>query len=412
MPLRQLLTFVLCLILLAWPLAQPVSSDCGLANFDFEGGFSDRYGDGHVLVAEGWEFWYQDGPGQDEGKNWRPTYLREDASNLEGLRVHSGRGSQKMGNLYASHNAGLYQRVGVQPGSKVTFTVWAQAWSSSKDDNYSVSKPGDYRVSVGIDPTGGTNWAASTVRWSEPRQEYNTWMQLSVSAQAEADAVTVFLRGQAEYAVKHNESAWDDACLEIVRPTPRPTNTPQPTSTPTITPTSTATPTPTASPTPVAADVCAQGFDDVNGNGVPDAGEEAIPGASVTLLDAAQAGVASLMTTGNEEPACAKSVPAGDYTLKVAPPAGYVATGPQEQNLTLAGAPVSLQLSFQRVATATPEAAQPDQPSPEPTVVPSANAGPSLLSVLGRGLYNVSGILTALLAVALLVALRYARAVE
>ncbi|MDI7275743.1 MAG: hypothetical protein QME94_07180 [Anaerolineae bacterium] len=402
----QTLALALCLAGLIWPLAaQPGRADCGLNNNGFEGGFRDVYGDGHVVVANGWEFWFQDGPGQEQGRNFRPTFRGEQSSYLGGLRVHSGNWSQKFGNLYAAHNAGLYQRVSVPRDSQVTFTAWAQAWSSSGDDNYSVSEPGNYRLYVGIDPTGGTNWAANTVRWSASRMEYNVWVQLSVSARAEADAVTVFLRGSSEFPVKHNESCWDDACLTVVRPTPRPTNTPRPTSTPTITPTPTATPTPTITPTPVVSEICIRAFEDANGNRSRDAGEGAIPGAQAVLLDAEGVEVGDLLTVSYREALCFQDIPAGEYSLKLLAPAGYEASGAFDGSVTLGEEPVALEVGFRRFPTSTPGPTAAATATPQPTPTPPPSGG--FFDALGRGLYGISGVLVALVALALPLGYRY-----
>jgi len=191
-----LVVLVLCLTLVAGPfMAQPVRADCGLNNNSFEGAYIDHFGGGYGYAAPGWNPWFQDGPDQSFGKNWRPSFGGFDAGYLGCKRVHGGSWAQKLGTQWATHNAGLYQRVAVPRSSQVTFTAWALAWSSDGDDPTSVSGPGNYRLSVGIDPTGGTDWAAPSVRWSDPRIEYNNWIQLSISARAESDAVTVFVRG-------------------------------------------------------------------------------------------------------------------------------------------------------------------------------------------------------------------------
>ncbi len=404
----RLTTLLLCLALLAWPpAAQPVLADGELANPNFEGGFTDHFGDGHVVVANGWTPWYQDGPGQNEGKNFRPSFGESSVYYLGGKRVHGGAAAQKFGNLFASHNAGLWQRVSVPRGSQVTFSAWGQAWSSSEDDDNSVKDPGNYRLLVGIDPTGNTDWSAGTVRWSEPRIEYNNWVQLSVNAQAEADAVTVFVRGHCDYPVKHNESVWDDASLSVVRPTPPPPPTPRPTNTPEPTVPPTPAPTATASPTPALVDLCVLAFEDTNGNGRRDDGEGPIPGAAVSLLDAAQTKVGSLLTTGYEEPSCLNPVPAGDYTLVIDNPAGYEATGDIGGALTLVDAPVQVEMGYQRLPTRTPPPTT-ATPAPAPTAVPTPASG-GFLGSLGRGLYGISGILVILLAAALLLVPRYLR---
>ncbi len=397
----QCLTLVLCLVLLLWPAAaQPVRGDCGLNNNGFEGGFSSRSGDGQVNVGKGWEYWFQSGPGQEDGHNWRPSYVGEVSSYLGGRNVHSGGHSQKLGNRWAAHNAGLYQRVAVPRGSLVTFSAWTLIWSSSGDNNKVCQTPGNYRVMVGIDPTGGTNWAAGSVRWSAAQSGCVTWLQSTVQATAEADAVTVFLRGQCDFPVPHNESVWDDACLSVVKPTPRPTNTPRPTSTPTVTPT------PTATPTPVLVDVCIQSFEDRNGNGTRDEGEDLIPGAKVTLLDAQGATAGDALTSGLE-PSCFKSVPAGNYTVRAESPAGYEATGPAERSVTLdASGPASVALGYRRFPTSTPQPTATSAPTPTPTPAPT-----NAVTAVGRGIFAVSGVLVLLVAVALFVGPRYLRMV-
>ena len=412
---RLLPVLVLCLAFLAWPLAAlPVQAGCGLANNSFDEGFTDRFSDGHVVVPNGWEFWFQDGPDQVFGKNWRPSYGSFDAGYLGGKRVHGGSFSAKFGTSWATHNAGLYQRVAVPRYSQVTFSVWAMSWSSSGDDTGSVTSPGNYRLSVGIDPTGGTNWQAGTVRWSEPRIEYNTWIQLSISATSEADAVTVFLRGQPEFPVKHNESAWDDACLAVVPPTPRPTNpppptnTPKPTNTPTITPKPSATPTPKPSATPLPGNLCVQGFVDRNGNGVRDAGEDLLPETRFTVLDSKQAEVGDYLMVSAQEPYCFQGLAAGSYIVRVQGPAGYEPVGEKERSVAVqAGASQQVAFAHRQLPTPTPTARPTNTPRPTatPTLEPPSNA----LSIIGQGLYSVSGLIVALVALALPLGFRYLR---
>jgi len=99
----RLLTLLLCLAGVAWPFAaQTVRADCRLNNSGFEGGFVDRFGDGHVVVANGWEFWFQDGPDQAQARNWRPSYGSHGAHYLGGRRVRSGNAAHRLGNQWAT----------------------------------------------------------------------------------------------------------------------------------------------------------------------------------------------------------------------------------------------------------------------------------------------------------------------
>jgi hypothetical protein len=234
------------------------------------------------------------------GEGWTPwsilgnaTYNREveykvlDISTLpDTYHVHSGRAAQKFFTTWGTHTAGFFQRVKVTPGSKVTFSIWAQIYTGEQDlavGGHFVSDlewpkqgerkgPGLYRISVGIDATGATPGgfgappSASTV-WSKPLTEFDTrttdangtpvdaWVQLTLSTIAQGEYVTVYTKGQPEYPVKHNDSFWDDACLVVqsaptatAKPTTPPTATSVP---PTVTPEPTKTPVPpTATPVP------------------------------------------------------------------------------------------------------------------------------------------------------------------
>jgi hypothetical protein len=180
-----------------------------LFNPGFELVFSERDAP-EVVIADGWQYWYQDGPRQQEGYFRRPEYQPEDRFRHGNERVREGRYAQKYFTTYATHNAGLWQRINVIPGGLCTFYAWVQIWSSEGDDPSTVEDHGYYRVSIGIDPTGGTAWNAPTVIWTEPVMDYNNWIRLSVSAVAQTDVVTVFTRGEPLYRVKHNDSYWDD----------------------------------------------------------------------------------------------------------------------------------------------------------------------------------------------------------
>jgi hypothetical protein len=276
-PLRftfYVLPFTLLLWLAISPLtaaaAPPSQAGCPgpLANAGFEGSYSER-GAAEVTVADGWNPWFK--PQEAPGINYRPEYKPEDASRFGTRRIHSGNFAQKFFTTYATHTAGLWQQVSVPAGSQLTFSIWVQVWSNNEDDTNVSAKPGNYRVQVGIDPTGGTDWSSPNVVWSERVMVYDQWVQLQVSTQAKVGTATVFTAGVPEFPVKHNDSYWDDACLLVSAPvaptkpppptntpgpspTPRPTNTPRPTATATptatIPPTDTPPATDTASPTP------------------------------------------------------------------------------------------------------------------------------------------------------------------
>jgi len=412
---------IACSLLTALPVAaEPtLQGDCTgnvLVNPGFESGFSDR-GAGEVSVANGWSPWYQDGPNQDRGFFRRPEYKPEDAARYGTRRIHSGNWAQKWFNTYATHNAGIFQQVQVGINSKLTFSAWVQAWSSQDSDPGTVKDPGNYRVYVGIDPTGGTDWSSPNVVWTEPRMEYNTWMRLEVKATAKADTITVFLRGQPEFRNQFNDSYWDDACLTVVKPTPKATNTPKATATPTIsptptqtatptvTPTPTNTPTPTATPTPLPGGVCVSSFEDSNGNGKRDEGENLIAGAIIILSNSDRLELERYTTDGLSEPYCFSGLAEGTYFLKRQNPAGYASTVPDDWAAAVVpGGKTMVEMGARFVPTPSPTR------TVTPTVTPTATPTPRpVLRETGQALYQVSGILLAALALMIPVGLRYLR---
>lgn len=199
----------------------PVGSRMGdclgnrLVNGGFEGSFSER-GRGEISVAMGWHPWFKNQPGTG-GLNYIPEYKPEDAQ-IHGMRrVHSGRFAQKWFTTFATHTAGILQQVsGIPARSRLVLTAWVQVWSDDTDNPATSDVPGNYRVSIGIDPFGGTDYSSPNIVWSEFNTfAYDAYKQLTVATIAQNNVVTVFLRGVPEFPVKHNDSYWDDVCLTV-----------------------------------------------------------------------------------------------------------------------------------------------------------------------------------------------------
>jgi hypothetical protein len=186
-----------------------------LVNGGFEGGFSTRVRN-EVVVADGWSPWYKTDPGAP-GINHIPEYKPETAAQFGTRRIHSGNTAQKWFTTFATHTAGIFQQAtGIPVGSRLQLSVWVQVWSSDQDNIEVSADPGNYRVLIGIDPTGGTDWSSDNVVWSERTFAYDAYKQLAVEAVARNTTVTVFLQGVPEFPVKHNDSYWDDACLQVI----------------------------------------------------------------------------------------------------------------------------------------------------------------------------------------------------
>lgn len=324
--------------------APPAQGGNLLKNPSFEEGFTQR-GAGEVEIAVHWEPWWTPrSADQPAGTFYRPEYKPENAGVYGMRRVHSGTFAQKQFNTYAHHRAGVYQQVGgITPGSKLVFTAWAQVWSSGQDSPDQCGEFGNYRVWAGIDPTGGRSGDSSNIVWSQPAINCNQWSFVQVEAVASAGTVTVFLKGEPEYRVKHNDAYWDDASLTVQAPptpTPRPpTATPRP---PTATPIPTATPVPTSTPVPDAI--------------VSAAAVNVYAGPSEVY------GVVSQIPQGTFMDVTGKN-PAGDW-LTIATDAGQAGWVPVSQ----------LQVNVQ--VTGIAEAAVPPTPTPIPTNTPTITPTP------------------------------------
>ena len=140
---------------------------------------------------------------------------------LYAIRVHDGRWSQKFFNSFATHVAGMWQQVAVPLGARVTFTAWGQTWSSDGEDPLLIEGDGKYWLKIGIDPTGAMGAGADgavpglDVVWSEAKQANLEWVELSVTAEAQTNLVTVWTWGAPVYRVAANNSYWDDMSVTV-----------------------------------------------------------------------------------------------------------------------------------------------------------------------------------------------------
>jgi hypothetical protein len=403
---------VALVVLLLLGLAPAVSADCpsGLpVNRSFEGGFSNR-GAPQVEVANDWYPFFQDGPNTNEGLNFRPEFHPEDGFRFGRKRIHDGDYGQKWSTNFATHHAGVHQQVNVPANSTVTLSAWAQAWSSNGNDPN--KSDGVYYLSVGIDPTGGNDFNSPNIVWSPRNTTLDQWVNLTVRAEIKGTVATVYLRGDAEYRMKHNDAYFDDICLTVSAPAPpptsppRPTSPPVPTATPTKAPMPTNTLTPAPTPTPPLGTIRVFVFEDVNGNGIREDGEKPLSGARLELLNAQRAPISSHTSDAAVAPLVLANLKPGNYIIVATDPTGYVATSPSQWAGTIIES-AQLDIYFaQRLApTATPSATpQPSATPVPPTAVPATATPVPAAAAAGSWLVNISGIILAVVAIGLFVA--------
>ena len=207
--------------------------DNRLVNPGFDAGFSVRDRP-DAVVGRGWSPWYDVA---QTGGLTAPSFAprRWDEALLV---VPFGTWLQELGSDVVPHIGGLWQQVRVPADVQVQASIWGYAWSSSGDQALVSTPPGTYAMTLGLDPTGGSDPRAPTVAWTAPVTATDRWVPLAIDVVSPGPRVTLFVRGQPLVPLKHMVSRWDGACLRVaggafapraaLPPTPRPTPTPDP----------------------------------------------------------------------------------------------------------------------------------------------------------------------------------------
>lgn len=169
-------------------------------------------------MAEGWlPFWVAHLPNDETWKNQRPSY-RAALRAVDARRARSGPAAQMYSTNWATHIAGIMQIVeGIMPGQRLALSAYGQAWSTSSDSADQSIDPGNLRLKIGIDPTGGSNPFDSGIVWSDERLNYDLYGKpFSVEATTRGSRVSIFLLSSVDWPKKHNDVFWDDVSLEAV----------------------------------------------------------------------------------------------------------------------------------------------------------------------------------------------------
>jgi len=175
-----------------------------LINGDFENGFREVDGIGELKVANDWQPWWHQ---SDRRPEFKLATLAVDPH-----RVRNGQAAQQWFTSFSTHTGGIYQQVhNLTPGKVLQFTASVQAFSRNDDSNWRQSD-GRYRMKIGIDPYGGVDPECKDIVWSQAVQPYDAWTELFVEAVARSDRCTVWVWGQCEWGVKHN-NGYVDGCM-------------------------------------------------------------------------------------------------------------------------------------------------------------------------------------------------------
>jgi hypothetical protein len=203
---------------------------------------------GEIHTPPGWLAWFRHDPGVWDQPEINDMFTA--GEEVKAYRVHSGERCARLFTFFRKHDAGFMQQVTVAPGTPLTLTGYAHAWSNHPiaghegctddgrcsagvgsgghfllpDDIPALNGDpwndaiGNFAFALGIDPTGGTDPFADTVEWGTEAYIYNEYHQVpSIQAMAEAQTATIFLRSHTLWPFKHNDAHWDDVELLGVR---------------------------------------------------------------------------------------------------------------------------------------------------------------------------------------------------
>ncbi len=209
---------LLLLLILAAPLIMQVNAQDTnlLQDPGFEGAFLDqiRTTDRVTSLPAPWHIWFATTPHEQDWQNRTDRVFAE--KHTEASEVHSGGSSMQVSQTYLTFTTAIYQQVGAQPNTSYTGSVWGRLRSCSGD----LSNPtcgaaagsGAY-FRVGVDPTGGTDPNNPAIVWSANRSTFDAWDQVSASATATGETVTLFLMASQQYATVINAVYFDDAVM-------------------------------------------------------------------------------------------------------------------------------------------------------------------------------------------------------
>ena len=195
------------------PAPVQISSRNLLTNADFEGS-AVKYKDSiDQQVATAWQPWWLNNA---NCTNQVPKYSVANASMLPG-RVYAGYKAQLVSvSGGSSFEGGLSQTVtGIAIGSRIRFSVWGSAWSSSGVDQDVSLGAGSINMRVGI-ADGLVDAASPNIVWSRYKNYIDTYGQLSVEFVAAATSVTVFTSAYPSLCLTNNQVFWDEAAVTSV----------------------------------------------------------------------------------------------------------------------------------------------------------------------------------------------------
>jgi LysM repeat protein len=204
----------LALLLVTTLVGATISSAQGnlLRDGDFEGSYTSR-GRADLNIPADWNIWVATAPRTEAWMNLDPVGFPH---NGPGPNPQSGSRAINLNRGFATFTVAIYQTVVVTRGSNVIGSAYGYLKTCNpapNADNCGSAVESGAFTRVGIDPTGGTDPNSPGILWSNNAQPHDRWEQMTVSATAAADSVTLFMYVTQRFPSQINNVYFDNASL-------------------------------------------------------------------------------------------------------------------------------------------------------------------------------------------------------
>lgn len=179
-----------------------------LINGELSGPFYPVGGDKQRITAVGWMFWWL--PASENDPTWKnrpPVFSNFTIDN---------RPVQQLSTPWGTHVGGLWQQAPAAPGNRYELAVEGQAWSSDEATPGSRTEAGDVNLQIGFDPTGGLDPESPLIIWSAVAQPLSQWETLHLTADAETDIITIYLKSAPTLPKRQQAVFWRNARLRPI----------------------------------------------------------------------------------------------------------------------------------------------------------------------------------------------------
>jgi hypothetical protein len=158
-----------------------------------------------IQTADFWlSWWLQQKKDDPTWKNQVPTYLPFEIDEQTVQRIQTP---------FATHTAGLLQQAAAAPGIRYRLVAETLAWSSEAEEEGDIRESSNVNIQIGIDTTGGLDPTSPLIKWSDTYQPLAKWKKIELTAEAENNIITIYLKSAPDLPKRQQTILWRSAIL-------------------------------------------------------------------------------------------------------------------------------------------------------------------------------------------------------